>query len=68
MLPGEYTARLDPFELLDEHGHTIARGGEEITVMGGFPPDDDRRAMGHEGGAFCAGKVLGTHAHGSSAL
>ena len=67
-LPGEYTAQLDPFELLDEHGCTVARGGEEIAVMGGFLPSDDPRAVGYERGVFCAGRVLGTDAHGSLAL
>jgi hypothetical protein len=60
MLPGEYTARLDPFELLDEHGRHIATGGEEIAVVGGFLPGDDPRAVGYEQGVFCAGQVLET--------
>ena len=36
MLPGEYTARLDPFELIDEHGEVIARDGQRIAAVGGF--------------------------------
>jgi hypothetical protein len=58
MLPGEYSARVDPLELLDEHGHTIASGGDEIVVVGGFLPGDDARAVGYEQGVFCAGRVL----------
>jgi hypothetical protein len=65
MLPGEYTARLDPFELLDEHGRPIASGGEEIAVGGGFLPSDDPRAVGYERGVFFSSGVLGTEGDGS---
>ncbi|HUA44746.1 MAG TPA: hypothetical protein VMA77_05945 [Solirubrobacteraceae bacterium] len=58
MLPGEYTARLDPFELLDEHGEAIARGGQRIAVVGGFLPRDDPRALAYQGGVFCASRLL----------
>jgi hypothetical protein len=58
MFPGEYLARLDPFELLDETGRTVARGGEVVAVMGGYLPDDDPRAVGYERGVFFAGRVL----------
>ena len=34
MWPGEYRARLDPLELLDERGQVIARGGDQIRVVG----------------------------------
>jgi hypothetical protein len=65
MLPGEYTARLDPFELLDEHGRPVASGGEEIAVVGGFLPGADLRAAGYEHGVFFSSRVLGRAGDGS---
>lgn len=49
MWPGEYRARAEPFELLDELGHVIARAGEQVHLGGGFLPADDPRAadLGH---------------------
>ena len=58
MLPGEYTARLDPFELIDEHGKVIARNGQRIAAVGGFLPGDDPRAAGYQRGVFCASRLL----------
>lgn len=58
MLPGEYTARLDPFELIDEHGEVIARDGQRIAAVGGFLPVDDPRAAGYQRGVFCASRLL----------
>jgi hypothetical protein len=44
MWPGEYRARVEPFELLDELGQVIARAGEQVHLGGGFLPADDPRA------------------------
>jgi hypothetical protein len=44
MWPGEYRARVGPFELLDEFGQVIARAGEQVHLGGGFLPADDPRA------------------------
>jgi hypothetical protein len=44
MWPGEYRARVGPFELLDELGQVIARAGEQVHLGGGFLPADDPRA------------------------
>lgn len=38
MWPGEYRARLEPLELLDERGQVIAGEGDQIRVVGGFLP------------------------------
>lgn len=45
MLPGEYRARLDPLELLDENGDLIAREGEWVGATGGFLPPGDPRVV-----------------------
>jgi hypothetical protein len=44
MWPGEYRARVGPFELLDEVGQVIARAGEEVHLVGGFMPADHPHA------------------------
>jgi hypothetical protein len=39
--PQTYRARLDPLELLDDHGRVVAHGGEFISVSGGTPTEPD---------------------------
>lgn len=34
VLPSAFSARFDPFELLDERGEVVAKGGEFVTVGG----------------------------------
>jgi hypothetical protein len=34
ILPAGFAARFDPFELLNEHGDVVARGGDVVTVGG----------------------------------
>jgi hypothetical protein len=41
--PGEYRARVGPFDLLDELGQVVARAGEQVNLGGGFLPADDPR-------------------------
>ena len=57
MWPAEYRARVEPFELLDEVGHVIARAGEQVHLVGGFLPADDPRAT-DLGPAFFAHSVV----------
>lgn len=56
MLPGEYRARLDPFELLDENGEVIARAGDSVGATGGFLPAGDPRTLGL-GPVFSTGRL-----------
>jgi len=58
MLPGEYSARLDPFKLINEHGEVVARDGQRIAVVGGFLPGEDPRAAGYQRGVLCASRLL----------
>ena len=49
--PSGFSARTDDlqFELLDEQGQIVAKGGELITIAGGFlVKQDDPRRLGHE--------------------
>jgi hypothetical protein len=49
--PSGFTARLDDlhFDLPDERGDIAAKGGELITIGGGFlAKDGDPRTLGHE--------------------
>jgi hypothetical protein len=48
MWPGGFGARIDPLEILDEAGEVVARGGELITVAGGFLKSGDPRTLGHD--------------------
>ena len=36
--PKGYRVRLDPVQLLDDHGKVVAKGGKFITAAGGSPP------------------------------
>jgi hypothetical protein len=56
MWPGNFRARFDPLEVVDDEGEVIARGGEVVTVAGGFLKSDDPRSLGHER-AFSAWQV-----------
>jgi hypothetical protein len=54
ILPWGFSARFDPFELLDERGEVVARGGEVVTVGGAhLVKAGDPRRLGHEN-AFSA--------------
>lgn len=60
MWPRVFRARFDPLELLDEAGQVVAKGGEHVTVVGGFLPSG---ALGHER-VFGAWKVSRAQAEG----
>jgi hypothetical protein len=62
--PGNFRARFDPLEVLDEHGEVVARGGESVTLAGGFLKPGDPRSLGHEQ-VFSAWQVSAgaRHAH-----
>jgi hypothetical protein len=47
MWPRTFRARFDPLELLDVEGRVLARGGEEVTVAGGYLKPGDPRVLGH---------------------
>ncbi len=54
ILPSGFSARFDPFELLDERGEVVAKGGEFVTVGGAhLVKAGDPRGLGHEA-AFSA--------------
>ena len=54
ILPSSFTARFDPFELLDERGEVVAQGGEVVTVAGGYlVKAGDPRLHGHEDAFGC---------------
>jgi hypothetical protein len=57
MWPGEYRVRLNPLVVLDEEGRTVARGGEQLFVSGGFLPPADPRIAGYNG-VFYVSRVL----------
>jgi hypothetical protein len=44
MWPAEYAAQTNPLMILDENDLVVARGGEDVHVVGGYLPSDDRRA------------------------
>jgi hypothetical protein len=48
MWPGNFRARFDPLEVIDHNGNVVARGGQFVTVAGGFLKSGDRRSLGHE--------------------
>ena len=48
MWPGNFRARFDPLEIINEHGDVVARGGEFVTVTGGLLKPGDPRSLGHE--------------------
>jgi hypothetical protein len=58
--PGEYRARLEPLQLLDERGAVVARGGDEISVVGGFLPASDPRTSGADPVFFASRIVPGS--------
>jgi hypothetical protein len=43
MWPGEYRARLDPLEILNERGEVVAAGSASVHLTGGHLPRDDLR-------------------------
>jgi hypothetical protein len=54
--PGEYGARVEPLEIFDELDRVVARGGEEIQLVGGYAPSGDPR-LTHGGRLFSASRV-----------
>ena len=48
MWPGNFRARFDPLEIIDDHGDVVARGGHVVTVAGGMLRSDDPRSLGYE--------------------
>jgi hypothetical protein len=49
ILPAGFTARFDPFELLNERGDVVAKGGDVVTVGGAhLVKAGDPRRLGHE--------------------
>jgi hypothetical protein len=49
ILPGGFSARFDPFELLDERGEVVAHGGDDVIVAGAhLVKTDDPRRLGHD--------------------
>jgi hypothetical protein len=46
MWPGEYRARLDPLEILNERGDVVAAASESVQLTGGHLPGDDPRPGG----------------------
>ena len=58
MWPRAFRARFDPLELLDDRGQVVARGGEFVTVGGGFlVKEADPRRLGHKK-VFAASAVV----------
>jgi hypothetical protein len=49
ILPAGFSARFDPFELLNEQGQVVAKGGNVVTVGGSYPvKEGDPRRLGHK--------------------
>jgi hypothetical protein len=60
MWPDGYSARFSPLEVLDEEGQVVAKGGEFLTLGGGFlVKQDDPRTLGHD--AVFAANPLPAH-------
>jgi hypothetical protein len=45
--PANFRARFDPLEIIDDRGDVVARGGESVSVTGGFLKPGDPRSLGH---------------------
>jgi hypothetical protein len=58
MWPDEYRARWEPLVLLDEQERLVARGGQEVHVVGGFLPSDDARASSYSRGLFAVSRTI----------
>jgi hypothetical protein len=53
MWPGNFQARFDPLEIIDNHGRTAARGGRSLRLAGRYLKTEDARSLGHQK-VFCA--------------
>lgn len=53
MWPGNFHARFDPLEIIDNNGRTVAHGGRSVLVGGGYLKTGDARSLGHQR-VFCA--------------
>jgi hypothetical protein len=53
MWPGNFHARFDPLEILDNHNRTVAHGGRSVLIGGGYLKTGDARSLGHQT-VFCA--------------
>jgi hypothetical protein len=63
MWPGEYRARLDPFEILNERGEVVATERESVRLTGGHLPKNDPRLGGRRRVFFASRATVlnGTH-------
>jgi len=48
MWPGQFRARFDPLEVIDNRDEVVARGGQFVTVTGGFLKLGDPRSLGYD--------------------
>jgi hypothetical protein len=48
MWPGNFRARFDPLEIIDNHNQTVAHGGRWVRLAGGYLKTDDPRSLGHQ--------------------
>jgi hypothetical protein len=53
---------LEPLVLLDEHERPVARGGQEVVVVGGFLPSNDARACSYSRGLFAVSRTIESRA------
>jgi hypothetical protein len=53
MWPGNFHARFDPLEIIDDHQETVAHGGRLVLLAGGYLKSSDDRSLGHQR-VFCA--------------
>jgi hypothetical protein len=53
MWPGNFHARIDPLEIVDDHQETVAHGGRLVLLAGGYLKRGDARSLGHQS-VFCA--------------
>lgn len=48
MWPGNFRARFDPLEIIDNHDQTVAHGGRLVLLAGGYLKSKDPHSLGHE--------------------
>jgi hypothetical protein len=48
MWPGNFHARFDPLEIIDNHDQTVAHGGRTVLLAGGYLKPEDPRSHGHQ--------------------
>jgi len=52
MWPGDFRARFDPLEIIDNHNRTVVHGGRAVLLAGGYLKTGDARSLGHRS-VFC---------------